>query len=63
MSASAVALHVRDGRAVAAYARRRGGRWQRLGPPVIAPAGTADDRVALGRGTFGDLRLRPLGHR
>jgi hypothetical protein len=58
---AALALHVRAGRAVAAYRRRAGGRWRRVGALVLAPSGIAVDRVALGRGVFGQLRLRPLG--
>lgn len=61
--AAAVALHVRGGRAVAAYTRARGGRWRRRGPTVLAPGGVAVDRVALGRGVFGEVRLRPLRRR
>lgn len=63
VKATSLSLHVRVGRAVAAYARTRGGRWQRLGAPVLARPGVAVDRVALSRGVFGELRLRPLGHR
>jgi beta-xylosidase len=58
-----LSLHVRAGRAVAAYRRVRGGRWRRVGEPVVPRAGVAVDRVALGRGVFGELRLRPLGQR
>jgi beta-xylosidase len=58
-----LALHVRAGRAVAAYRRARGGRWRRIGAPVLARPGVAVDRVALGRGVFGEVRLRPLGRR
>jgi hypothetical protein len=63
IDATAIALHVRSGQAVGAYARRPGGRWARLGPPVLAPRGAAVDRVVLSRGTYGEVRLRPLGHR
>jgi hypothetical protein len=58
-----LALHVRAGRAVAAYRRSPRGRWRRVGAPVVPRRGVAVDRVALGRGVFGELRLRPLGSR
>jgi hypothetical protein len=52
IDATSIALHVRSGQAVGAYARRPGGRWTRLGPPVLAPPGAAVDRIVLSRGTF-----------
>jgi beta-xylosidase len=60
MHAEGLALHVRAGRAIAAYARPRGRGWQRLGQPVMPPPGVAADRVALGPGVYGDVMLRPL---
>jgi GH43 family beta-xylosidase len=63
LAATDLSLHVRAGRAVAAYARRRGGRRVRVGAPVLAREGLVVDRVALGPGVFGDVELRPLGRR
>jgi beta-xylosidase len=59
-AASGLRLNVRAGGAVAAYARRPRGRWRRVGAPVLAPPGSAVDRVALGPGAFREVRLRPL---
>ena len=53
-------LNVRAGGAVAAYASRPRGRWRRVGVPVLAPPGSAVDRVALGPGAFSGVSLRPL---
>jgi beta-xylosidase len=52
-------IDVRGGRAIAAYVRAGAGAWRRVGGPVVAPAGTAIDRVALGAGTFEAVTLRP----
>jgi beta-xylosidase len=55
-----VRLDVRDGgRTIDAYVREAG-RWRRVGAPLAAPKGVAVDRIALGRGAFEALRLRPL---
>jgi hypothetical protein len=56
-----VRLDVREGgRVVDAYVREAG-QWRQIGGPLAAPPGVAVDRVALGRGVFDELRLRPLG--
>jgi beta-xylosidase len=59
-TALGVRLHVRDGRAFAAYALVRGKGWRRVGPVVYAPGGTAS-RLALGPGTYQDVAVTPLG--
>jgi xylan 1,4-beta-xylosidase len=52
-------IDVRDGRALARYTRASTGGWRPVGEPVVAPPGTAIDRVALGAGTFEAVTLRP----
>jgi xylan 1,4-beta-xylosidase len=53
-------LNVRAGGAVAAYYRPPRHGWRRVGPPVLAPAGSAVDRVALGPGAYRDVSVSPL---
>jgi hypothetical protein len=57
---TALRLDVRVGSAFAAYGRGRRGGWRRVGEPVLAPPNTGADRIALGPGVFGDLRVRPI---
>lgn len=59
-TALALRLHVRGGRAFAAYALLRGKGWRRVGPVVFAPRGTAS-RLVLGPGTYQDVAVTPLG--
>jgi xylan 1,4-beta-xylosidase len=59
--ARALRLDVRVGRAFAAYAEPPRGGWRPVGVPIVAPPGTALDRVELGPGAFGEVVLRPLG--